>query len=353
MTKISSSNNFDLLRVVLAIMVVFYHIGYLTNLEIFQVLKFHIDGAFAVEAFFVVSGFLVTMSYENAPGIKVYAQRRFRRIAPAYITSVLTGILLGAFLTTLTIRDYFSSAHVLKYLMFNLTLLNFKCPTLPGVFSHQYEPAINGALWTIKVEVAFYFLVPFLVKLIRRFGVGKVLLPIFILSVLYRAGFEILAQASGRPIFAILAKQIPAQLAFFVGGAYLYYRETSIKQIPWLLTLACGIIYLVSSGVIRAVVAPVAVCVLVAWMAVGLRCLGRFGKHGDFSYGIYLYHFPIIQTLIHLGWFDRGPWPTLVLACTLVGIAALLSWHLIEKPALSYRKGGGMPPSRTLEPASA
>jgi len=73
---------------------------------------------------------------------------------------------------------------------------------------------------------------------------------------------------------------------------------------------------------------------IVLYLALGLRCFGNFGRYGDMSYGIYIFHFPIVQTLVSFGVFRRDPWLALGIASGLVLLTAFLSWHLIERPFL-------------------
>src|SRR5882757_3200354 len=87
-------NNFDALRLIFASMVVVFHVGVLANVASLGRLPQYVSATFAVQAFFVVSGFLVTMSYENTRSLRSYALKRLRRIAPAYIVVVVGAALL-------------------------------------------------------------------------------------------------------------------------------------------------------------------------------------------------------------------------------------------------------------------
>ena len=82
------------------------------------------------------------------------------------------------------------------------------------------------------------------------------------------------------------------------------------------------------------VVEPVALAILVVYFACIFPCLGNFGKYGDFSYGMYIVHFPILQLLISYGLFKESPWLALGVAGLLIIMVAFLLWHLIEKPFL-------------------
>ncbi len=330
-------NNFDALRLVFASMVVVFHAGILSQAASLSWLHRYVSSTFAVQAFFVVSGFLVTMSFENSSSWRSYAGKRLRRIAPAYVAVVVGAALLLSLVSTLPASDYFSHRDFWRYLGFNLVLSNFSAPSLPGVFAGNTEAAVNGSLWTIKVEVAFYTFVPFMVWAIRRFGAARILGTVFCVSLAWKVGFGMLALAPGGEIYAKFAKQLPGQLAFFAGGAWAYYRTRSghLPRGSWALI---GLLtYAVSDGLLYDLLAPAAVTAVVYWAAVAGPRLPASGKYGDFSYGVYLYHFPMVQTFIALGFFGTAPhlsaFVVFMLAC-LMGVA---SWFLIEKPSLKNK----------------
>ncbi len=325
-------NNFDALRLIFASMVVVFHAGYLSQSQYLSWTTY-VSATFAVQAFFVVSGFLVTMSYENSSSLKSYASKRLRRIAPAYVCVVIVAALALSVISTLDLREYFSSADLRRYIGLNLALSNFSAPDLPGVFTTNFVHAVNGALWTIKIEVAFYCLVPLIVWAVRRFGMTPTLLTIFTLSILWKCAFSIAAARSASDLLLRLAKQVPGQLAFFAGGAWAYYRTRDNKRISFYAALPAMIIYAFSgNGWFHEVVAPICVTVIVYWAAVAGPRLPSVAAKGDISYGVYLYHFPLIQTFIFLGIFDRAPLAACILVPATVFCCAWTSWLLIERP---------------------
>jgi peptidoglycan/LPS O-acetylase OafA/YrhL len=331
-------NNFDALRVVFASMVVLFHIGFLTRVASLGWLT-HVQATFAVQAFFVVSGFLVTMSYEKSATALEYAMKRLRRIAPAYL-AVVTGAALALSLeSTLSARAYFTSSGFWRYLEYNLILSNFRAPDLPGVFTRNFETAVNGSLWTIKIEVAFYMAVPFIVWAVRRIGYRRVLPLIFALSLAWRFGFEIPSVDHHGDFYDRLARQLPGQLAFFVGGAWAYYRLLE-DRLPRALPAIVGVVLYwftadeLNISYFNWFVAPFAATAIVTWAALAGPRLPAMGKHGDFSYGIYLYHFPIVQTLLAVGLFSWSPFLAVAMVVVSVALCSFLSWHFVEAPAL-------------------
>ena len=343
----SHQNNFDLLRLVFASMVVFFHIGILSQVAQFSLLM-HISATFAVQAFFIVSGYLVIMSCDRSRSLAEYGKKRLCRIAPAYVFVVVCAAVLLSLMSTLTFSEYFSSKNFWRYIGMNLMLANFSAPSLPGVFAGQYENAVNVSLWTIKIEVLFYACAPIIVWAVRRWGYRKVLASIFLLSIAWMFGFYMLGMQTGNEFYLKLSKQLPGQMAFFAGGAWCYYAtREGYRPSGWLAVFGL-LFYALASGCLYQLGAALAVTAIVSWAALSMKNMGNFGKHGDFSFGIYLYHVPIVQTVIALGYFSRFPGPALFFTLCLILLCAVLSWNFIEKPFLNYRTGEMKKPTGIL-----
>ncbi len=330
-------NNFDGLRLIFASMVVVFHIGLLSQQPELAPLHWWVSSTFAVQAFFFVSGFLVVMSFDRGKSLRSYFKKRTLRIAPAYIAVILAAAFLLAPLSTLPASEFFSSAEWRSYVVSNLMLSNFNQPDLPGVFQQNYEVAVNGSLWTIKIEVMFYCSVPFIVWAIRKLDYKIVLATIFVGSLIWQCGFVYLGEATGNDLYARLAKQLPGQLSFFAAGAFAYYRTAGGLPPPPAWAAVGGIIlYAVTDRLLHHVVAPFSVALFTYWASIGLQQLWSSHKWGDFSYGVYLYHFPIAQTMISLGVFAAAPYLGLVAVCAATLLVSVASWHLIEKKALRF-----------------
>ena len=327
-------NNFDALRVIFASMVVFFHIGILTGQPALAWMQ-HLSATFAVQGFFVVSGFLVSMSFERSSSLSSYWGKRIRRIGPAYITIVVVASVFLASFSTYSVSRYFASAGFWDYLANNLLLMNFRATTLPGVFKGNPISAVNGSLWTIKVEVGFYIAVPIIVWLIRKYGWRTILGVVFLGSVVWHLVFGMLGAHDPVGLYARLAKQLPGELSFFAGGAWAYYRVLEGRSPSFLLAAVGTLAYALTSGLVLEVVAPFAVVALVSWVAIAGPKLPPLGRHGDFSYGIYLYHFPIVQVLIAVGLFAWSPYTAVLVAIVAVLCCSVVSWFFIESPALS------------------
>jgi peptidoglycan/LPS O-acetylase OafA/YrhL len=323
-------NNFDLLRFIFAFTVFLVHSYVLSGAESLAILTSVFSSEIAVKSFFVVSGFLIFMSFENTREVGTYFSKRARRIYPAYLFVVVVCTLAGVIFSTYSWRDYFS-LDVIKYIAANLVFLNFLHPDLPGLFANNTLQAVNGALWTLKIEVMFYLLVPVVVMMFRKFGRMRVMLLLYICSVVYSMVMENLASNTGSGSYLELQRQLPGQLTFFLAGAAgYYYFQNLAKHAQWLALFAIGA-FALKSWLPWVAVQPLALGMLVIYFACIVRCVGNFGKYGDFSYGIYIVHFPILQLLVSFGLFDKHPWLMLLVAGSVVLTTAFFLWHLVEK----------------------
>lgn len=344
-------NNFDLLRLVFACIVFLVHAAVLSERPELAALSRWLSAELAIEAFFVVSGFLVVMSFERSSSLADYASKRIRRIYPAYLTVVVGAAVAGALVSRLAPMEYFFSAAWLRYVAANLVFLNFLAPTLPGVFESNPITAVNGALWTLKIEVAFYLSVPVIVLLCARLAKTPVLVGLYFTSVAYHLGMEHLWQQTERELYLQLARQLPGQLAFFIAGAAGYHHLESLRQRWWLLVPVSALLLVAPiPRVLGIVVWPAALGVVIVYLAFGLRYLGNFGRYGDLSYGVYVIHFPVIQTFVALGLFNSSPYGAFALITAVVLGGAFVSWHLVEKPFLK-RSSHYVEATRTSPPA--
>ena len=335
-------NNLDCLRLIFASIVVLYHLS-LTNIPALAFDKYF-SARFAVDAFFVISGLLIYRSYIRSSSVNSYFEKRVRRIYPAYFTVVVLAAVALCPLSSLPLTQYFG-AGFWKYLGANLVFLNFLAPSLPGVFTSNNISAVNGALWTLKIEVAFYLFVPIIHWICSRFGTKKVMFGIFLFSCAWKYGFAFLASIhrsrsvfsldDSRSIYDMLEVQFPAQLIYFCAGILLLLYFDKLKiHFP---TTACitAALFLVdhffTKGLLDVFWISGLVFVFGFW-----RYFGNFAKFGDFSYGVYIVHFPIVQTMISFGLATRlQPAVFVLLDLSIVALASILMWHLVEKRFLA------------------
>jgi len=314
-------NNFDIVRLALASLVVFVHCYDLSNAPALHIISRVASGRIAVEGFFAISGFLIFASYERCASLREYFQNRGWRILPGYWLSTLF---------CLAIAFSLGCFHVGKFLLANLTFANFIHPGIPGVFEGNPDnSAMNGALWTIKIELMFYAAVPFIVWACRRLHRDAVLWTLFALSIVYRM---IMVKHE------TLAIQLPGQLSFFLIGTLIYYHLPWFKRHGTWLMVAAAVCFAVHAWTGWFFLRPAAVAGLTLGACQLLPHVEGPARWGDFSYGTYILHYPIIQCIVAAGLFARHPILALLGTLVIVACAAVLSWNFVEKPSLAHAR---------------
>ena len=303
--NVSKQNSFHFIRLVCCLIVIYEHSvglsggGYL-NLQL---------ASTAVATFFILSGFWVAISLLHSESIKEYTIKRIKKIFPPYITVVIVFALLLSVFSTLSPKDYFLNAGFWKYLLANLSTLNFLQTSLPGVFEGlPLKGAVNGALWTIKVELAFYLVLPILMLVINKckykYTRWGVLVIMYFISVLYIILCHLLS--SIKPAFSPLENQFPAFLGYFTCGLAFALFWEDFQKIFNYVPLPSLIIYIICHHIdnylLSALILPIVLSCLVFWIAIRLSFLGRIITQ-DFSFGMYLVHFPIVMLFIQQGYF--------------------------------------------------
>lgn len=287
----------------------------------------------AVDCFFIISGYLVYASYNTSK--ERYFLRRVLRILPAYLVLIVFQALLVIFLSP-------SAMPILtwiKYFLAHLAFLNFLYPTFGNLFDSLPLPFLNPSLWSLKVEVFFYILVPLVFKWIKYHKT----LPIFIVYILsafwVNIGLNSSFILSDETLSKVWNHMPPAHMMYFmVGVAAFHFKDfwlykTKLFLLPTLaLTLLCHYLnwYFLTPLFLGAFI--MAVC------NVPLPPLQKlkFRKQVDISYGIYLYHFPIIQTFLIV--FGVNAYGYVILALPFTCLIALLSWKAVEFPILNFFK---------------
>lgn len=319
------------MRYVLALGVLIAHYNSLAGHSVFYFLSSY-D---CVGAFFALSGFLVYPSFEKVLNFRSYCLSRARRIMPPYVFIVLLCAFGLVFASSLPANDYFASARFWKYLVANLCFLNWLQPDLPGVFCGQEYalPAVNGSLWTMKVEWCLYFSVPIVVWLVKSFRLNRkqVAVAVILLSMLYRWGLLMLFDSTGKEIYEILARQFCGQLAYFYSGVLIYFYKEQFRRN--LVKMCClGLVLFLAAHYVpfgSIFFSPVGVSVLVLGISLIGPTPGILRHRHNVSYEMYLFHFPIIQLLIFTGVNELPTYvsfPALLLAT--VGLAALCHFYV-------------------------
>lgn len=345
------ANRLDFIRFLAALGVIYAHsfplgVGTQTNFRepLHQI--FGLDlGTLGVAVFFIISGFLITASIERSHSVSKFLKARFLRIYPAlFVLVLLTIFILGPLFSSLSVGEYFANGESWGY--FRVLLLYKTSYFLPGVFeANVYPDAVNGSLWTLFFEVVFYF---FVLALFLIRGVNRRLI-VFLFFGVYGARFFLLELY---PLFGLdlpLVEQIreffrvfeifygTRLLMFFLTGMAFYILRDQIVMRRSIL-IVCALLFIPFRLIGAAeywLALPGAYCLL--YLAILPGRFTQFSKRGDFSYGLYIYAFPVQQSLTHLVGGSMNPVANFVVASMVTLGFAVLSWHLVEKPALTLK----------------
>lgn len=337
MSQIENKNCFDFLRFFFAADIMLAHLSELSQNKNLIFLSNYTNSFIGVSGFFVISGFLVSKSFTNTDSLKSYFIKRAKRILPAYFFVLILAVLFLSVFSTYSFIDYFINIDIIKYLIWNALFLNFVHPNLPGLFQDNLTTVVNGSLWTLKVEEGFYIILPIIFYLIKKTKKAFiVLLSIYFLSIVYTFFMnEIILKP-------VLARQLPGYMAYFATGIFLYLNFKYILEYKTpLLIIAIVSIYLTRMLELQIdFIYPAAFGIFVIIVAYSLPMLNNFGKYGDFTYGIYIFHFPIIQVFRQYDMFEKYN-PILMTICIIVITLsfAIFSWFFVEKIFLDrYKK---------------
>lgn len=326
-------NNFDLIRLLLSLTVFLVHSYQLSLKPELKIITSFLNSEVAINSFFIISGFLISLSYERSKSTIDYITKRIRRIYPAYFFVVVLCAIMAAALSEMPPSRYFS-ADLIKYLLANLSFLNLLHPELPGVFTDNHVTAVNGALWSIRFEVTFYLLIPIIGAFFHLRSKHLGFLLIFICIFLSYVFLDFISSRLNNEALSLLAFHLPVQLLCFMCGAFLFHYFDFFEKNFLRAFLVSVICYVINKYLNIPLLTPIFLSVICIFIACNFIYLGNFGKFGDLSYGVYLWHFPVLQTLISLKMFDSNPYIFLLAATIIVLVLAFLSWHIIEKPFL-------------------
>ncbi len=287
----------------------------------------------AVNLFFIASGFLVTASMLYRKNMANFLSARILRIFPALIAHVFVILLVfGPLTTTLPLWEYLTHPDTLKQPLSVLTFGDTDM-ALPGIVPNNSEHIASGALWTLRYEVLAYIgtLLAFTLGLMRarwmlagQFILFAVALPVALYSGLYD---QLPATAQSLLRFG---------MCYGLGACIYAYRER-INFRAWLVPVFFGIAALAHNSVIFEVLLTLAIGYGLFWAAyVKFPRLNFLQSGTDLSYGIYIYHWAVLQGFKHF-WADISVWQLILISTPVTIALAALSWYLIEKPALGLK----------------
>lgn len=309
-------------------------------------------GHLAVNAFFVISGFLITRSYLSRKNLFHYLRARVLRIYPAHIAATLfCALVVGAFFTELTRPAYFKEKQTRAYITHNFPLLFsgvIDSPagqrwtdlpaktfsgleyTLPEVFTHNPLPrAINIPIWTLPWELLMYLSVVI-------FGMAGLLARPRLL-----ASFTLLivtAYFANDYLSVYRSNEICFTLQFFsffyLGALVQLYKHKILLRYAYLVFSVALLVICFRTPFFKYLLylSLVYWVFLFAFLPGGQARL--YNKAGDYSYGLYVYCFPIQQSIVAL--FPMiGALPLFCAAFAFTLPIAMASWHYLELPLIN------------------
>lgn len=348
------NNNFDLLRLLAALQVVVCHGVEHFHIEIHAGLPRELCNVLTafpgVPIFFTISGFLIFWSFERNPDLSSYIVNRALRIFPAlWCCFACTLALLCAF-GVIQFNDL-ASPTLMAWFVAQVSVFQFYTPDLLRTFGSGTP---NGSLWTIPVEIQFYVAVPLLFALLRKAGSKKIENIIFLVLMVASFAVNLYAQqldsqSLGRKLMGVCL--IP-YLFYFLVGSIIYRNYATLRSwfegrfLVWISVYA--LYFLVFGrllgcydatywpnvfGLVAALLLSGAT-IAFAYSAPGLS--QRLLRGNDLSYGVYIYHMPVINSLLELGYLNAHVGFLVSLPTTV--FLAFLSWVLVEKPALAMKR---------------
>jgi peptidoglycan/LPS O-acetylase OafA/YrhL len=338
MAEAGNTRGFDYLRFGLAFLVLAWHgvkSSYGDDAER-AILSgpFHAAVCLILPMFFALSGFLVCGSLERTRALVPFVVHRILRIGPALAVEItLSALILGPLMTKFPLSAYFSGEEFYRYFLNIIGLIHY---VLPGVFVTNPEPyTVNASLWTIPYELECYvaLVVIAAIGLLRRVRLMTVLVLlswcVFTGLLLWR-GSVADAMQSGPPGRLLVIS--------FLAGNIIYLSRNWLRLSPLLAAIAFVVSYALLSRPETAFFAPLPAAYLTAYLGLLNPPKIPVLMDGDYSYGLYLFAFPIQQTYTAL-FPGARIWILNVLVTTVLSLCyAFVSWHCIEKPVLSHRK---------------
>lgn len=334
-------NNLNVIRLISAILVVFAHSYPLAlgkHSVVFGAISTRCFGYIAILSFFTLSGYLITRSYCFNENMISFIVSRVLRIVPGYIGCLLLSIFIGSFLTNYDLAEYFlPSLHFFVDHVRHL-ILPVTSSSLPEVFSQNPLPnAVNGSLWSLPIEVRMYVIV-LLLGFFGLFNKKNMLnllfsFSIFMLCVISFLKPHIFHKVCVYLFFIPVTQLIVFPVAFFVGMYfYLYRKYIPISIFPFI-SLLFMLFLLPYSPILQVITVSYAVLLFGFHPKV---IINKFLGAPDYSYGIYIFSFPIQQTIVSV-FKIYDPHLLFYISLPVTLFFAALSWHYVEKPSLNLK----------------
>ena len=321
---------FDYMRLLLALLVICFH-SVVTGYGPAEQARFNETNLgrlfnLILPMFFSLSGFLVAGSLQRSKSLVTFLGLRAFRIYPALaVDAVFCALVLGPLLTTLALADYVRHPVFHQYFQNILGIIHYE---LPGTFASNPSHEVNGQLWTIPWELECYIVLAALAVfgLHRRRG-------LFLLLV----GSAMLAQEAGTLFFDKQPWTGRLLLYYFLAGVSVYLYRDKIRWNPLLFAACAALSAVFFTHESLLYVAPFPIAYVTIYL--GLFNPSKIGllESGDYSYGLFLYGYPVQQALVATLPFAREWYVNILLAIPITFAFAWMSWHLIEKRVLERK----------------
>lgn len=289
-------------------------------------------GTHAVYLFFLLSGFLIAASFERCQGDAAqFWTARGARLFPGLVVANLVVVLgIGALATTWPLAAYLTAPQTLGFLAGNSAIIR-PVFALPGVFEGNPYPMVHGSIWTLRHELGCYillFLLGLAGVLSRRGWLPGVLVLVY-------PGLWALQAAGGLVLTGVWREFLQLSLPFLLGALAWVWRA----RIPLSLggvALAALLAWVLAGSPLGRFAGMLLLGYGGLWLAyVPGGWLRHYNRLGDYSYGTYVYAFPV-QGLVVWLWGPTGPLVHCLLALPVTLVLAVASWHWIERPALAF-----------------
>ncbi|MCM1094471.1 MAG: acyltransferase [Lachnospiraceae bacterium] len=319
--------NMDVVRYVLSTLVYSNHFFYLTGSDLPGTIRGGVQ-----PAFFALSGFLIYRSFEKSRSVKGFLVKRMIRLMPLYWFVVFAFALALSGVSSLGVLDYFTDVQFWKYILANTFTLNFMEPTLPGVFEggEMVSASVNGALWTMKVEILLTVTYPLMDKLMRRFPAHRnmILAGVIFLSVLYTQCMLSMLDITGNKMYEILVRQFLGQFYVFYLGVLIYLNLPFFYRHKWEIFFTVVVLFIANATLLgdKHVLRFALLAVGVVWLSIVGDWGAKLAHSDNLSYGIYLCHYPMINLAVYFGLPSVLPVPVLfvIVFAAVVAVARLL-----------------------------
>jgi hypothetical protein len=241
---------------------------------------------------------------------------------------LLTVFGLGIFFTRLPVTSYLTDSLTYIYFLKCSTLIAGAAYKLPGVFEgNPFKYTVNGSLWTMPREIAMYATLAIVWVALRLTNSNRLkIFKLVIVTGAAIAGILVLARNFYLPGGTFLG----FFYMFFCGAAFCVLKEhIKLSRLFFLLV----IVALVSSAITNKhaffVIYELTIAYFVIYFAyVPSGLIRKYNQVGDYSYGVYIYAFPVQQSIAALI-PGVSALSMLLIATAVTFVFAALSWHLL------------------------